>query len=432
MAHHGHHHEIVPPKRLELPRQFMTAAGVLAVLGAVLFAITLLAVDADVAWKGYLIGFWFTMGLGLFGPFFASIQHLPRSGWSVSLRRIVESFGWYIPVAGVLALVAVFMIPDSIYLWKQPNAANDPFLVKKLGFLNQTGFIIATVATFGGLSAIFYAMRTFSLKQDEEGGYELSNKLKMTSAVYLIVFTIGLSFLAWYFLMSLEPNWFSTMFSVYTFAGLFQSGLALTYVLMIYLGRKNYFGSFVGGRQVHDLGKMVFGFTVFYAYIAFCQFLLIWYANIPEEDVWYLQRMQNGWMTFTLILPFIKFIVPFFIMLPQKIKKNKSNIMYYLSMWLVATQLFEIWYWVEPKPHGINTGGAHAAHDAAHHIGPSLLNAGLEFGIAFGFIGLFALVAGKALAGQNLIPVKDPYLHETLPEFTHEEPLMDGLYDQSL
>lgn len=431
MAHHGHHHEIVPPKRLELPRQFMTAAGVLAILGAVLFAITLLAVDADVAWKGAIIGFWFTMGLGIFGPFFASIQHLPRAGWSVSLRRIVESFGWYIPVALVFGLAIVFFAPDSIYLWKQADAANDPFLIKKLGFLNQSGFLLATVLSLGGMAAIFYVMRTFSLKQDEEGGYELNNKLKITSSIYLVTFTIGLSFMAWYFIMSLEPNWFSTMFSVYTFAGIFQSGLALTYIIMIYLGRQGYFGSFVGGRQVHDLGKMVFGFTVFYAYIGFCQFLLIWYANIPEEDVWYLQRLQHGWTVFTLALPFIKFAIPFFIMLPQKIKKNKSNVMYYLCMWLVGTQLYEVWYWVEPKPHGINTGAGHA-HDAAHHLGPNLLHAGLEIGIALGFVGVFAIVAGKALAGQNLIPVKDPYLHETLPEFTHEEPLMDGLYDETL
>ena len=177
MAHHGHHHEIVPPKRLELPRPFMTAAGVLAILGAVLFAITLLAVDVDVAWKGAIIGFWFTMGLGIFGPFFASIQHLPRAGWSVSLRRIVESFGWYIPVALLFGLAIVFFAPDSIYLWKQVDAANDPFLVKKLGFLNQSGFLLATVLALGGMSVVFYAMRTFSLKQDEEGGYEISDPI---------------------------------------------------------------------------------------------------------------------------------------------------------------------------------------------------------------------------------------------------------------
>lgn len=428
MAHHGHHDEIVPPKRLELSQTFKMATGGLAAAGALIFAITLFAFDADVAWKGYLIGFWFTLSLALFGPFFASIQHLPRAGWSVSLRRIVESFGYFLPVAGVFALIGLFAIPDSIFLWKQADALNDPFIAKKAGFLNQTGFVLATVLSFASWIGVFAAMRKFSLKQDETGDYELSNKLKALSAIYLVIFTTGISFMAWYWMMSLEPNWFSTMFSVYTFAGLFQSGLAMTYVIMIYLGRKGYFGSFVGGRQVHDLGKMVFGFTVFYAYIGFCQFLLIWYANIPEEAVWYIQRFENGWLPFTLALPFIKFIIPFFIMLPQKIKKNKDNVMYYLCMWIFGTQLYEVWYWVEPQVHGINTGGHHGGGGA----GFSLLNATLEFGIALGFVGLFAYVAGTALSRANIIPVKDPYLHETLPEFTHEPPLMGGVYDKSL
>lgn len=433
MAHHGHHDEIVEPKKLELPQNFNVAAGALAAIGAVVFLIALFAIDPNVAWKGYIIGFWFTLGLGLFGPFFAATQHLPRSGWSVSLRRIVEAFGWYIPVAGVFALVGVFAIPDSVFIWKHPDAATDPIFAKKAGFLNQTNFIIATALAFAAWSAVFYRMRSLSIAQDEskDGGaiYAITNQLKATSAIYLVVFATGVSFMSWFWLMSLEPNWFSTMFSVYTFAGMFQSGLALTYILMIYLGRKGYFGSFMGGRQVHDLGKMVFGFTVFYAYIGFCQFLLIWYANIPEEDVWYLVRMENGWLVFTLALPFIKFAVPFFIMLPQKIKKNKDNIMYYLCHWLVLMQLYEVWYWVEPQPHGLHM---HSASGGGPAAGFSLLNAALEFGIALGFVGVFALIAGRALAGRNLVPVNDPYLHETLPHFTHEAPLMGGAYDESL
>lgn len=433
MAHHAHHDKIVEPKKLEIPRNFTTAAGALAIIGAVTFLGTLLAYDPVVAWKGFLIGFWFSLGLGLYGPFFAATQHLPRTGWSVSLRRIVEAFGWFIPVAGIFALIGVFVIPDEIFLWKAPDALQDPLVAKKAGFLNQTGFVLATVFSFVGCGGVFYLMRSLSLKQDEaetgEEVYAITNKLKATSAIYLVSFGIGVSFLSWYWLMSLEPNWFSTMFSVYTFAGMFQSGLALTYILMIYLGRKGYFGNFMGGRQVHDLGKMVFGFTVFYAYIGFCQFLLIWYANIPEEDVWYLQRLTDDWILFTLALPFIKFIIPFLIMLPQKIKKNKDNVMYYLCFWLIGTQLYEVWYWVEPQPHGINTGGGHATH--AHH-GFSALSASLEILIALGFLGLFGLIASRALAARNLVPVNDPYLHETLPHFTHEEPLMGGAYDRKL
>ena len=338
----------------------------------------------------------------------------------------------YIPVAGVFALIGVFGIGEEVYQWLHPDALNDVIFAKKAGFLNWTNFLITTVISFVACGGIFYIQRTLSLKQDEATGqdvYDITNKLKATSVLYCIAFALSVSFLSWFWLMSLEPNWFSTMFSVYCFAGIFQSGLALTYVIMINLGRKGYFGSFMGGRQVHDLGKMVFGFTVFYAYIGFCQFLLIWYANIPEEDVWYIQRIENGWLLFTLALPFIKFIVPFFIMLPQKIKKNKDNVMYFVCMWLIGTQLYEIWYWVEPQPHGLHL---EAAHGGGASAGFSFLHLVLEMTIAVGFVGVFALVVSRALAGRNLIPVHDPYLHETLPSFTHEEVLMGGAYDKSL
>ena len=421
MASHGHRYEIVPPKTFELPKNVTVTGAVLAAVGALFFAIGFLGFGPTVAWKGYVIGFWFTLSLGLFGPFFVATQHLSIAGWSVPIRRIPEAFGWYIPVAAVFALIGLFAIPDTIYLWKHPDALQDAIFAKKAGFLNQTGFILATVLSFLAWTASYMWMRSLSLRQDEEGGYAITNRLKAASCVYLVAFVVGLSFMSWYWLMSMEPNWFSTMFSVYAFAGLFQCGLALTYILMIVLGRQGVMGSFLGGRQVHDLGKMVFGFTTFYAYIAFCQFLLIWYANIPEEDVWYLQRLDNGWAGFTLALPFVKFIVPFLIMLPQKIKKNKDNVMLFVCMWLIGTQLFEVWYWVAPQAHGLSMTGAHGAGPSA---GFNLFEAVIQIGISLGFIGLFILVAAKAFAARPTLPVKDPFLHESLPEFTHEAPLM--------
>lgn len=419
---HGHHHDIVPPKKLELPSKFVTACIGCIIAGVVAFGIAF-GVDANVAWKGYIIGFWFTLGLALFGPFFVSTQHLAIAGWSVSLRRIGEAFGAFIPVAAVLGIIGAFAVPADIWVWKHLDVAmQDPVFAKKAGFFEAGYFYGATIVILLSWVAGWFGLRSLSLKQDEEGGYAITNKLKAASCFFLVVFVVGWSFLAWYWIMSLEPNWFSTMFSVYTFAGLFQSGLALLYIVMLVLGRQGLFGSFGGGRQVHDLGKMVFGFTTFYAYIGFCQFLLIWYANIPEEDVWFIQRLSGDWAYFTLALPFLKFIIPFLIMLRQKVKKNHWNIMYFLCMWLVMMQAFEIWYWVEPPVHGLSVG--HGGGGGAAHV--SILNLALEMGITIGFFGAFALVAGKALAKYNIIPVKDPFLHESLPGFTHEPTFFEG------
>jgi hypothetical protein len=419
MGHSHHHDEIIPPKRLELPKNFVTAGIACAAIGLVAFGVGL-AVNPVAAWKGYIIGFWFTMSLALSGPFFVSTQHLVAAGWSSSIRRIPEAFGAFIYVAALLGIVGAFMAPDSIYLWQMDGANKDPMLAKKLGFLNKNWFIITNVLAFGSWAGLYSWMRKTSLEQDEKGDFAISLKLKMISSLFLITFVTGFSFLSWYWLMSLEPNWFSTMFSVYTFTGLFQSGLALTYVLMIKLGEKGYFGSFVGGRQVHDLGKLVFGFTTFYAYIGFSQFLLIWYANIPEEGVWYIVRLENGWAVFTLALPILKFIVPFLIMLPQKIKKNVNGVMVYICVWLICMQAYEVWYWVAPEPHGIAISGAHGGGPGA---GPRLPI--FELPILLGFVGLFAVVVGRALAAHNLVPIKDPFLHEALPAHTHEPLLMD-------
>jgi hypothetical protein len=426
MAHHGHHDEIVPPKNYELPGTFKMVCGVLVLIGLAAFGGGF-TYDPNVAWKGFIIGMWFTLGLSLFGPFLASTQRLAAVGWSVSLHRLLEAFGAFIPVAIGAALIGSLVIPDSIFLWQQPDAGNDPILAKKLGFLDKNWFILTNALALVAMSGISFAIRRVSHRQDEESGYDTMYRQQQLSAAYLVCFAFTVSFMSWYWLMSLEPNWFSTMFSVYAFAGMFQSGLALTYILIIVLGTRGVFGSFMGMRQVHDVGKLVFGFTTFYAYIGFCQFLLIWYANIPEEATWYLQRIdKEPWAYFTLALPFLKFVIPFLIMLPQNIKKNKNNIMFFLCMWLIFMQVYEIWYWVEPEPHGISTGGHGGGHHGHALTGTTLIvHTLIELGVTLGFFGAFGLVAGTVFSRHNTIPVKDPLLHETLPHHTHEPTLMD-------
>lgn len=421
MAHGHHHYDITKPAKYELPKAFLPACVGMILAGIVCLLIAFFT-DPVSAWKAYLIGFWFSMGFAAFGPFFVSTQHLSIASWSVPIRRIPEAMGAALYPTFIFGVIGMFLIPEEIWAWKNMEVAlQDGIFAKKAGFFQIEYFYLTTVATLGIWAAVYTVMRKLSLNQDEQGGYEITNRLKAVSALYLICFTVGISFMAWYWLMSLEPNWFSTMFSVYTFAGLWQAGLALTYVLMIYLGSRNAMGVFLGGRQVHDLGKMVFGFTVFYAYIGFCQFLLIWYANIPEEDIWYVQRLDGDWVYFTLALPFIKFIIPFFIMLRQKIKKNHWNVMIYVCLWIIFCQMYEVWYWVAPEPHGLVTDAAHATgHHGGHvSVGATLL----QMGTAVGFFGVFALVSGWAFAKHNTIPIKDPFLHETLPDFTHEEPL---------
>ncbi|MFU8805467.1 MAG: hypothetical protein ACNA8W_16770, partial [Bradymonadaceae bacterium] len=220
------------------------------------------------------------------------------------------------------------------------------------------------------------------------------------SAFFLVLFVVSFSFMSWYWVMSFDAHWYSTMFSIKAFAGLFQSGLALMAIILVFLLRRGLLGGVAGTQQLHDMGKLVFAFTVFYAYIHFSQFLLLWYANIPETAIWYVRRLENGWGPLTLMIPIFKFIVPFLLLLPQDHKKNKNNVLVYVCGLLLFAQLYEVWYWVAPYP----------ALDGMY--GPLFM---YEFLISLGFIGLFMVIVGRSLASHNLVPMKDPFLHESIP-----------------
>lgn len=405
---HDHNSHFAAPKAPEVPKLLILVGLALALVGFGVWAWKAFlgdAHDAHIAWNGYLIGFWFTMSLALAGPFLISINHLTIAGWSTSLRRIWEAFSCYIPFLFPLGLILVIFGADTLYHWLDPHAATDPVLVKKSGFLNRSWLVGSVVGSTLIWSAVILVMRRNSVKQDQVSGLAPTNLAKGLSAGFLILFVIGFSLLSWLLMMSLEPHWFSTMYQVYTFAGLFQSGLALTVLVVLVHQKKGTFGDTVGERQIHDLGQLMFGFTVFYAYIAFSQFLLIWYANIPEEDIFFVTRgaaatVSTGWEIPTLILPLLKFVVPFFLLLPQEHKKNKYGLLGIMAALLLFMQLYEVWWLVSPVPHGEDV------YASEFHL-PIF-----EGIIALGFVGLFAAVAGFAFSRFPVIPVRDPFLHE--------------------
>ena len=312
----------------------------------------------------------------------------------------------YLVPAFALGLIALAGA-GHLFEWLSPEAAHDSVLQLKAGFLNLKGLAFTTVAAFVVWNGLFWAIRRGSVKQDETGNPLITNRNKVLSALFMVSFTLGFSFMAWYWLMSLEPHWFSTMWQVYAFAALFQAGLALITIIMLYLRDQGHFGDFIGVTQVHNMGKFVFAFTVFYAYIAFGQFLLIWYANIPEETSWFIHRIMDagGWGWFIAMFS-VKFIIPFFALLPQNNKKNKYNVLRYTCYGLVFTMLFEVWWWVS----FVNYGGEVHVHVPW-----------LELLISVGFVGVFMMSVGKGLTSANIVPIKDPFLHESLPHHMHGE-----------
>lgn len=403
MAEAHDHHHIEPPKELEIGKNFYLVGFVLTAIGAAAFIGALLLGESFRAWQGYLIGFWFTLGLAVLGPFFVGTQYLTIAGWSSSIRRIPEAFTYYLVPAFILALIFLFGGGMHLYHWTEPGIMDhDAILAAKRGFLNEGGFIGSTIAIFAAWMIFGFWLRRNSVKQDETGDPKLTERNKVVSTLFMVVFAVGWSVMSWYWTMSLEPHWFSTMWQVYTFALAFQTSLALIAVIVIYLKQNGYGGDVINVLQVHALGKLVFAFTVFYAYIAFCQFLLIWYANIPEEDMWYVHRIidaPGGWAWFIALFA-VKFFIPFFALLPQNNKKNHNNVLKYVCVGLLFAGIYEVWYWVAFVPHG----------GELHIYAPWL-----ELLIVAGFVGIFILSVGKGLSAAKLVPMNDPFLHESVP-----------------
>jgi hypothetical protein len=233
-----------------------------------------------------------------------------------------------------------------------------------------------------------------SHRQDREGGIAPTRRSRALSAFFLVVFALTFSVVSFYFLLSLDAHWFSTMFAVLTFTDVVQTGTAFVAVVAGLLVMTGKLKGFLNENHLHSLGKMVFAWTGFWAYIYFCQHMLIWYANIPEETIYFIRRMENGWLPYLLLLPVLKFVVPFLLLVPRNAKRNPRTLVP-VSMLILFAQFWELYVMVAPAiGHG---------EEAAHAHLPIV-----EFVVTLGFVGLFTLVFGWFLGRHDAVPLKDP------------------------
>lgn len=373
-------------------KSFSVAAvflGLLA-LGAGVFA------KSDRVWPAFLVAFIYFTNLALGGLFFAAIQHISKAGWSVTVRRLAESFTAFLPWAA-LAGAALILGGPKLYIWlDQQVVSQDAILMAKQAYLNRPFWIVRWIAFFGLWALFAKVIIGRSLAQDKDGKEEHTVKNVGTSIAFLLVFALSYSFFTVDALMSLEPHWFSTIWGVYCFAGLIQSTFAFLIIATVWMMNHGYLNGFVNENHLHDLGKFLKGFTVFMAYIGFSQFMLIWYANLPEETEFYIHRMHGGWMYLTVALPLFKFAVPFLALLPRAAKRNKTHLVA-VSTLILIMQYADLYWIVYPN---FNEG----------HVAFSFWEI-LIFG---GFLGLFLLSVLKFLTQNSLVAVKDPRLQESL------------------
>jgi hypothetical protein len=315
----------------------------------------------------------------------------------VNVRRLAESLTAFIPLVLLLGLPIAIFAGKDLYLWLNAEVvAKDAILQGKAAYLNKTFFVVRFVIFAGAW--FFFAKKIigFSLEQDKDRKDQWTELAQKWSVAFLVVFALSFSLFSVDFLMSLEPHWFSTIFGVYCFAGLFQSSLALLTLMALYVERNGLAKGLVTIEHVHDLAKLTKGFTVFWAYIAFSQFMLIWYANLPEETIFYIHRSHGGWLVVSLSLLIFRFVVPFLALLPRWAKRTPGHLTAVCTLILVM-QYVDLYWLVYPN---LN-------HD---HITFSWV----EVGAFVGFMGLFGLAVTRFLSQYNLIPIKDPRRQESL------------------
>lgn len=384
----------VAPKKFELSPQGRMLLLAMIGVGVLSFGLTLV-LDKERAWHSYLTSYFYFSSLAVGGLFFTAIQHAVAAGWSVTVRRLSESMTSFLPVVlggGILLLFA----GSNLYLWLDKSAvAANPLLAGKTPYLNWTFWGIRMVL-FAGLW-MFFARKIvgYSIAQDKDGSDSWTYKLVPPSIAFLMVFALSYSLFSVDLLMSLEPLWFSTIFGVYCFAGLFQSTLAFMVLLSLFCQRRGWVTGLITAEHVHDLAKLLKGFTVFWAYIAFSQFMLIWYANLPEETVFYIHRSHGGWMQISFGLLIFRFIVPFIALLPRWTKRTPQHLVI-VSCLVLIMQYVDLYWIVYPN------------------YRESIAFSWQEIGVFMGFLGTFLFLLSRFLNKNNLIPIKDPRLHESL------------------
>lgn len=388
-------HETKQLGKFEMSQRAKSVSFACMAIGALAFVIGLIKAQ-DNLWTSYLTSFFFFSCLGLGGLFFAAIQYVANAGWSVTVRRFAESMTSFIPVMVVGSLVLLLGM-KHLYTWAQPDVvAKDHLLQLKTAYLNVPFFVVRMLVFGVGCLIFRHVLVGGSIAQDASGDENITRKNAAWGVGFLPFFALLFSFFSVDLLMSLLPYWYSTIFGVYCFAGLFQSFFAALTLIIIWVRRKGLVKGYVTEEHMHDVSKFMKAFTVFWAYIAFSQYMLIWYANIPEETEFFIMRAQNGWLPISLMLLVFRFIVPFIALLPKWAKRSESHLTV-VSILILIMQYVDIYWLVYPN---FNEG----------HFSFGLM----EVAIFIGFFGIFFYGVNKFLAKNNIIPVKDPRLHEAL------------------
>lgn len=380
-------------------------AGWIAVTGGVLLTIAVglsLAADNGVAhfWHAYLVAVTFCLTISLGGLFFVMLHHLTQAGWSVAVRRVAELLAAALPLLAFLfaPLLAALLLGDArLYVWNDAALlAEDEVVRGKAAYLNAPFFIARTVAYFMVWWLLTRQFVGGSLNQDRRPTTATTLRMQRFSGPAMMAFAVTVCFAGFDWLMSLDPHWYSTIYGVYFFSGAVVGFLAALSLLVIALEKAGPLRGVITTKHIHDLGKLLFGFTFFWAYIAFSQYLLIWYANIPEETSWYLVRQNGGWQWVTVFLFAGHFALPFLGLMSRRAKHSRATLAFWAG-WLLVMHWIDLYWLVMPG------------------FSPMRIPlCWIDLLSTLGLLLIFVAIIARLARGRPLVPVADPRLHESL------------------
>lgn len=360
-------------------------------------------------WAGLLQnGVFFTLVV-LASTFFIAATTLAHGGWQIGFRRVPEAISMALPVVGgvlfLILMILVFGGKDHIYPWVNTEAVqHDAILKMKAAFLGKPFFTIGTIITMGLWMFLTWKLRRMSIEEDgwdlkQDTGKKILWRNTVVCGFFLVVYTLSVgSTTPWLWLMSIDAHWSSTMYSWYTFASSWVSGVSLITLFVIYLKRNGYLPH-VNEEHLHDLGKFVFAFSIFWTYLWFAQYMLIWYANIPEETTYFQPRVWGEWRGIFFLNLIINFITPLLYLMKRDTKRNYSS-MVFITVLVIAGHWMDFWQMVGPGTY--------------HH----LVFPWYEMGLGAGFVGLIIFLVTNNLTKAALVPKNHPYLKESIIHHT--------------